>query len=171
MTFHIAIQGLASTGSAELSIHVCFPQVPAFGCRGRRNQGPRLLLRVQSYIYIYIYYCAGTDKRPRSFCQKCRWQFTPNYAYTLDPTKSERADYAVQAQCCNLLWKRAHTQLVKERSTTVISARFATVASRDPGGLELFARADLHLKKTTNKQISKTKKNTKKNRKKVQAGD
>ena len=41
--------------------------------------------------------------RPRSFCQKCRWQVTPKHAYTLDPTKSERADYAaVQAQCGSL---------------------------------------------------------------------
>ena len=42
-------------------------------------------------------------KRPRSFCQKCRWQSTPKHACTLDPTKSEWADYtAVQAQCGNL---------------------------------------------------------------------
>ena len=33
-------------------------------------------------------------KRPQSFCQKCRWQVTPRQAYTLDPTKSEWADYA-----------------------------------------------------------------------------
>ena len=38
-----------------------------------------------------------------SFCQKCRWQVTPKHAYTLDPAKSEWADYAaVQAQCENL---------------------------------------------------------------------
>ena len=37
-------------------------------------------------------------KRPRIFCKKCRWQVTPKHAYTLDPTKSEWADYAaVQA--------------------------------------------------------------------------
>ena len=42
-------------------------------------------------------------KRPQSLCQKCRWQVTPKHAYTLDPTKSEWADYAtVQAQCGNL---------------------------------------------------------------------
>ena len=33
-------------------------------------------------------------KRPRSFCQKCRWQVTPKHAYTTDPAKSEWADYA-----------------------------------------------------------------------------
>ena len=42
-------------------------------------------------------------KRPRSFCQKCRWKVSPKHAYTLDPTKSEWADHAaVQAWCGNL---------------------------------------------------------------------
>ena len=42
-------------------------------------------------------------KRPRSFCQKCRWQVTPKHAYALDPTKSEWFDYAaVKAQRGNL---------------------------------------------------------------------
>ena len=37
-------------------------------------------------------------KRPRSFCQKCRWQVTLKHAYNLDPMKSEWVDYApVQA--------------------------------------------------------------------------
>ena len=37
-------------------------------------------------------------KRPRSFCQKCRWQVTPKHACTLLPTTLEWADYAaVQA--------------------------------------------------------------------------
>ena len=41
---------------------------------------------------------AVARKRPRSFCQKCRWQVTPIYAYTPDPTKGDRTDYAaVQA--------------------------------------------------------------------------
>ena len=43
-------------------------------------------------------------KRPRSFCRKCRWQVTSKHAYTLDPSKSEWADYAaIQAECENLL--------------------------------------------------------------------
>ena len=42
-------------------------------------------------------------KRPQSFCQKCRWQFTPKHAYTPDPLNSEWADYAtVLAECGNL---------------------------------------------------------------------
>ena len=41
---------------------------------------------------------AVARERLQSFCQKCRWQVTPKHAYTLDPTKSEWADYAaVQA--------------------------------------------------------------------------
>ena len=46
---------------------------------------------------------AVAHERPRSFCQKCRWQVTPKHAYTLDPAKSEWAEYAaVQAECGNL---------------------------------------------------------------------
>ena len=42
-------------------------------------------------------------KRPRSFCQRCRWQVRPKHANTLDPNTSEWADYvAVQAWCGNL---------------------------------------------------------------------
>ena len=37
---------------------------------------------------------AVARERPRSFCQKCMWQVTPKHAYTLDPAKSDRADYA-----------------------------------------------------------------------------
>ena len=40
---------------------------------------------------------------PDHSAKKCKWQVTPKHAYTLDPTKSEWADYAaVQAQCGNL---------------------------------------------------------------------
>ena len=46
---------------------------------------------------------AVAPKRPRSFCQKCRRQVTPKHAYSLDPSKSEWADYAaVQVWCGNL---------------------------------------------------------------------
>ena len=46
---------------------------------------------------------AEARKGIRLFCQKCRWQVTPKQTYTLDPTKSEWADYAaVQAKCGNL---------------------------------------------------------------------
>ena len=46
---------------------------------------------------------AVARKRARSFCQKGRWQVTAKHAYTLDPTKSEWANYsAVQTECGNL---------------------------------------------------------------------
>ena len=46
---------------------------------------------------------AVARKRPRSFSQKRKWQVTHKRAYTLDPSKSEWADYAaVQAECGNL---------------------------------------------------------------------
>ena len=52
---------------------------------------------------FHPYVTAVARKRPRSFWQKCRWQVTPKLAYTLDPMKSEWADYAtVHAQCENL---------------------------------------------------------------------
>ena len=55
------------------------------------------LIRCPSHVRV----TAMARKRPLSFCQ--RWQVTPKHAYTLDPTKSEWADYvAVQAECRNL---------------------------------------------------------------------
>ena len=63
-------------------------------------------------------------KRPRSFSKNCRWQVTSEDAYTFEPTKSEWADYN---RCPGIVWdpirKRAHTQLVREHSVTVVSAR------------------------------------------------
>ena len=67
-------------------------------------------------------------KRPRSFCQKCWWQVTPNHTYTFDPTKS-RADWL--CRCLGIVWepirKGAHKQLFREYSVTVVSARWATM--------------------------------------------
>ena len=41
---------------------------------------------------------AVAHKRCPSFCQKCRWQVTPEHAYTLDSVKSDWVDYVtVQA--------------------------------------------------------------------------
>ena len=54
---------------------------------------------------------AVARKRPRSFCQNCRWQVTQLNTHTpkLDPTKLEWADHAVEALYGS---KRARTQLV-----------------------------------------------------------
>ena len=41
--------------------------------------------------------------QPPCYHKKCMWQVTLKHAYTLDPSKSEWADYAaVQAECWNL---------------------------------------------------------------------
>ena len=52
------------------------------------------LIRCQLHARV----TAVARKRPWSICQKCRWQATSKQAYTLDPRKSDWADYAaVQA--------------------------------------------------------------------------
>ena len=71
---------------------------------------------------------AVARKRPRSFCQKWRWQVTPK-------TRIHPWPYEVGVgwlHCCpGIVWgpirKWAHTQLVREHSATVTSARWATV--------------------------------------------
>ena len=64
---------------------------------------------------------AAARKRPRSVCQKCRWQVAPKHTYILDPMKSEWAD----CRCPGIVWepilKRAH-KLVREHSAAVVSA-------------------------------------------------
>ena len=75
---------------------------------------------------------AVARKRPRSFCQKCRWQVTPTHAYALDPVKSEWADYpAVQAQC----WNLSGNELTRNSSgnTQSQSSQLAEPLWTDPG--------------------------------------
>ena len=74
---------------------------------------------------------AVARKRPRSFCQKCRWQVTFKHAYTLDPSKSEWADYAaVQAECGNL----SGNELTRNSSGNIRSqsSQFAEPPRTDP---------------------------------------
>ena len=77
-------------------------RIPA-GAAGEFSS-PELTLCADSYLVsVPPRVTAGARKRPRSFCQKCGWQVTPKYAYTLDPTKSKWADCAaVQAECGNI---------------------------------------------------------------------
>ena len=70
----------------------------------RQERRGNFLLQSQLCVLIFIRcpfhhrVIAVARKRPQSFYQKCRWQVTPKHAYTLDPSKSEWADYAaVQA--------------------------------------------------------------------------
>ena len=66
----------------------------------REFSSPELILCADSYL---VSVTAVAHKRSWSFFKKCRWQGTHKHACTLDPTKSEWADYAAdQAQCGNL---------------------------------------------------------------------
>ena len=69
-----------------------------------RRCGRDLILWADSYsVSVPPRVTAMARKRPRSYCQKCRRRVTPKHAYSLDPTKSESADYAaVQVQWGNL---------------------------------------------------------------------
>ena len=61
-----------------------------------------LIFCADSYS-VSIPCCVSTlaRKRPWSLCQKCKWRVTLKHACTLDPTKLEWADCAVQAWCWN----------------------------------------------------------------------
>ena len=75
---------------------------------------------------------AVARKRPRSFCQKCRWQVTPKHAYALDPSKSEWADFAVvQAECRNLSGNELTRNL--SGNTRSQSSQLAEPLWTDPG--------------------------------------
>ena len=67
-------------------------------------------------------------KRPRSFCRKCRWQVTHKHAYNPWPNK---VGVGRLYRRPGIVWapirKRAHTQLVREHTATIVSARWATV--------------------------------------------
>ena len=83
---------------------------------------------------------AVARKRPLSFCQKCRWQGTPKHELTLDPTKSEWADYAaVQAYCGNLSGNE-FTRTLSENIRPQ-SSQLAELLWTDPGiksGIRVF---------------------------------
>ena len=96
---------------------------------------------------------AVARKRPQSFYLKCRWQVTPEHAYSLDQTKSEWADYAaVQAKCGNL----SGNELTRNSSgnTRSQSSQLAEPLWTDPGLKEWNsrARANLHFKKKKQKK-------------------
>ena len=93
------------------SLFVRAPDSWSKGCwfESRQERRENFLLHCQLCVLTLIRcpfhprVTAVARKRPRSFCQKCRWQVTPKHACTLNPTKSKWADYAaVQAQSGNL---------------------------------------------------------------------
>ena len=93
---------IACCQSAGLVIKRVRVRIPA-GASGEFSS-PELILCADSYsASVLPRVTAVASKRPRSFCQKGRWQVAPKHAYPFDPTKSEWADYAaVRAQCGNL---------------------------------------------------------------------
>ena len=75
---------------------------------------------------------AMARKRPRSFCKKCRWQVTPKHSYTLEPLKTEWADYAaVQAECGNLSGNKLTCNW--SGNTRLQSSQLAEPLWTDPG--------------------------------------
>ena len=103
---------------------------------------------------------AVARKRPRSFCQKCRWHVTPKHAYTLDPTKSEWAYAAVQAWCGNLSGK----ELTRNSSgnTQLQSSKLAETLWTDSSlmsGISVRERTSTHQKKNEKKKQKKKKQN------------
>ena len=89
--------GLLVGKSAGLVIERLRVRIPA-GAAGEFSSPEKTLCADSYSVSVPPRVTAVARKRPRSFCQKCRWQVTPKYVYTLDPTKSEWADYAaVQA--------------------------------------------------------------------------
>ena len=71
-------------------------------------------------------------QRLRSFCQKWRWQITPENAYTLDLLKPEWADYAaVQAECRNI--SRNKLTRNSSRNTQSQSSQRTEPLRTDPG--------------------------------------
>ena len=85
---------------------------------------PELTFCADSYsVFVPPQVTAAAHKRPRSFCEKCKWQVALNHAHTLDPTKSEWANCRCPGIMREPIEKRAHAQLARERSATVVSAR------------------------------------------------
>ena len=93
---------------------------------------PELTLCANSYSFSLCLFqphvTAVARKRPWSFCQKCRWQVTPQNTHNLW-SKEVRAGWL--SHCLGMvwgpIWKRANTQLVREHFATDISACWATV--------------------------------------------
>ena len=104
----------------------------------QQKQRENFLLQSELSVLILIWcpfhpcVTAVACKRTRSFCQMCRWQVTPEHAYTLDPSKSEWADYAaVQAEFGNL----SGNELKRNSSgnTRSQSSQLAEPLWNDPG--------------------------------------
>ena len=70
-------------------------------------------------------------KRPRSFCQKCRWQVTPQHAYTSDPMKPEWAGYMLLSR--HSVGTNQETSSHPSQGTLSQSSQLAKAIWTDPG--------------------------------------
>ena len=118
--FRLGFPESRDRSSASLMIERLRVRIP----EERRGEfsSPKLTLCACSYsVSVPPRVTAVARKRPRSFYQKCEWQVIPEHAYTLDRTKW--VGYALSRHSEGTYQERAHTQLVREQSATVISAR------------------------------------------------
>ena len=87
----------AAAIATTTSLLVRAPDSWSKGCEFESRQERRESFLLQSQLCVLtLIRCpfhprvtAVARKRPRLFCQKCRWQVTPKHAYTFHPTKSE----------------------------------------------------------------------------------
>ena len=102
------------------------------------RSGRRMFFSRVNFVCCLLFSVRSTPELPwwhikdPGHCQKCRWQVTPKHMYTLDPSKSEWADYAtVQAECGNL----SGNELTRNSSgnTGSQSSQLARPLWTDPG--------------------------------------
>ena len=69
-------------------------------------------------------------KRPRSFCQKCRWQIIHEHVYTLVPTKSKWAD----CRWPSIVWEPIRDELTRNLTGNIRpqSSQYAEPLWTDP---------------------------------------
>ena len=112
---HVRVRWIMETlkhpAGSRYSLWVRAPDSWSKGCELESRQEPRENFLPQNKLCVLtLIRCpfrprvtAVARKRPRPFCQKCRWQVTHKHAYTPDPSKLEWADYTtVQAECGSL---------------------------------------------------------------------
>ena len=89
---------------------------------------PPVLLQwhMHTHTYTHTHTHIHTHTK-RSLCQKRRWQVTPKHAYALVPTRSEWADFIVQAQ-----WGKELTYNLSVGARPH-SSRLAEALLTDPG--------------------------------------
>ena len=108
-----------------------------------RNSLPFSLLSIQKYLWMMcVCVCV---------CVCVCFKFLRLYFLQAYFEKKHEVGVGWLCRCSDIVWeairKRAHTQLVREHSVTVVSARWATVDWSLTKERNLYARANHHLKK------------------------